>query len=275
MGIPNLRGKQDCESLFSPDDMLAYMRKVGRQPSFDPPRGVIICYRKSLMDYAEQTHTVTKVQMMTRDLFLLGETGNTIAIAGNFGTGAPTAASLLEVLIALGVKHFISIGTAGTLLKELSIGDLVLCDRSIRDEGASYHYLKPSKYAYASQEMTRAIKAVFQAQGLKYHVGPSWTIDAIFRETVAEARQYQKEGVATVEMEASALFAVSQYRGVEMGAIFTISDSLAGLVWNPQFMHQPTLTGLEILYNVAVQALQTRFAEVGVASPKLAPVAGG
>jgi len=36
----------------------------------------------------------------------------------------------------------------------------------------------------------------------KYFVGTSWTIDAPYRETVAEAKKYQKEGVTTVEMEA-------------------------------------------------------------------------
>lgn len=266
MAIPNLKNKHANESLFSPEDMMEYLRKAGRLPTFDPPKGVILCYRRSLMDYAEATHTTTKVQLLGRDVYLLGETGNTIAIAGNFGTGAPTAVTQLEMLISFGVKHFISIGTAGTLLKELDIGDLVVCDRAIRDEGASHHYLKPSKYAYASKEMTESIKAALDSAGRRYHVGPSWTIDAIFRETVAEARQYQKERVATVEMEASALFAVAQYRQVEMGSIFTISDSLAGLVWNPQFMHGPVIEGLETLYTVALQALQARLSEVGAAA---------
>ena len=44
--------------------------------------------------------------------------------------------------------------------------------------------------------------------------GTSWTIDAPYRETVAEIRRYRQEGVATVDMEASALFAVAAYRGV-------------------------------------------------------------
>ena len=69
-------------------------------------------------------------------------------------------------------------------------------------------------------------------------------------------RQYQEEGVATVEMEASALFAVARYRNVELGAIFTISDSLAELEWNPKFHLKKTKEGLEILYKAAVDALR-------------------
>jgi purine-nucleoside phosphorylase len=90
---------------------------------------------------------------------------------------------------------------------------------------------------------------------LKYFVGTSWTIDAPYRETVAEAKQYQKEGVATVDMEASALFAVAKYRKVELGSIFTISDSLAELEWKPKFHLNKTKKGLETLYKVAVDVL--------------------
>ena len=56
-------------------------------------------------------------------------------------------------------------------------------------------------------------------------------------------------------MEASALFAVAQYRNVELGAIFTISDSLAELNWEPKFYSKKTVKGLETIYKVAVDAL--------------------
>jgi uridine phosphorylase len=131
----------------------------------------------------------------------------------------------------------------------------MVCEKAIRDEGTSHHYLKHSKYAYASKEMTNKIKRSLEKFKQKYFVGTSWTIDAPYRETVAEAKQYQKEGVATVEMEASALFAVAQYRNVELGAIFTISDSLAELQWKPKFHLKKTKKGLEILYKIAVDVL--------------------
>ena len=57
-------------------------------------------------------------------------------------------------------------------------------------------------------------------------------------------------------MEASALFSVAQYRKVEMGAVFTISDSLAELEeWTPQFHSIETQGGLETIYKVAVETL--------------------
>ena len=75
-------------------------------------------------------------------------------------------------------------------------------------------------------------------------------MDTPYRETIAEVRQYQQEGVMTVEMEAAALFAVAQYRGVDMAAAFVISDSLAELVWNPQFEVEVVENSLVQLYQI-------------------------
>ena len=69
-------------------------------------------------------------------------------------------------------------------------------------------------------------------------------------------RRYQAEGVLCVEMEAAALFAVAKVRGLQVASAFTISDSLADLVWNPQFHGPPVQAGLITLYEAAVSALQ-------------------
>ena len=241
--------------MFSPTDFLEYQRRHWRGDRVKPPEGVILCYQQRLMNYVVDHHKTRRVRGFYGEMYLLKETNNKIAILGGFGIGAPVVVTLLEELIAFGAKRFISIGTAGTLQTNINVGNLVVCDRAIRDEGTSYDYMKPSKYAYASHEMTERIKRALDAFGQKYVVGTSWTTDAPYRETIAEARQYQKEGVAAVEMEASALFTVAQFRGVEMGAMFTISDSLAELQWSPQFHSKKTGGGLETLYKVALSAL--------------------
>ena len=219
------------------------------------PSGVILCYQRSLMNYIMENHKTTALAGSYRGLLSLDETGGKVAVTGNFGIGAPAAVTVMEDLIASGVAKFISVGSAGTLQKHIKPGDLMVCERAIRDEGTSHHYLKPAKYAHASKEMSARIKKALDQAGLGYFTGTSWTIDAPYRETVAEARRYQKEGVATVEMEASALFAVAQFRKAEIGAIFTVSDSLAELRWKPKFHSRKTKKGLEVLYRAAVSAL--------------------
>jgi len=255
MVFPNFKDKQDNDSFFSPVDFVEYKKKMGHYDDFTPPESVILCYCRSIMDYVRNNLKITTVRGVSGELLLLGETGNRIGISGNFGFGAPVVTTVVEELIAFGITNFISIGLAGTLQKDHKAGDIIVCDKAIRDEGTSYHYLKPSKYAYASEEMTERIIKVLEEQGQKYFTGTSWTIDTPYRETVAEAKQYQEEGVATVEMEASALFAVAQYRGARMGAMFTVSDSLAELEWSPEFHFEETRNGLETLCRVAIQTL--------------------
>ena len=177
-----------------------------------------------------------------------------MAVIGGFGIGSPVASAILEELIAYGVAEFISVGTSGTLQKNIQVGDLVVCDRAIRDEGTSHHYLPIEKFAYPSKTLTRRLQNALEANGKTFHTGASWTIDAPYRETVAEARHYQSEGVMVVEMEAAALFSVAQYRSVEIAAVFTVSDSLADLKWHPEFHSAKTKDGLEAIYKAAVAA---------------------
>ncbi len=255
MGFPNFKSKHTKDSMFTPREYMTYLRKIGKYPSFRPPIGVIFCFQRKLLEYIVKHHKTTKVDAFSGEMYLLDETEGKIAIIGKFGIGSPAVVTLLEELIAFGVKKFMSIGTAGTLQKEIRIGSLIVCEKAIRDEGTSHHYVKTGKYAYPSKELTQKIKLSLQNQHFPFVSGSSWTIDAPFRETVAEAKQYQKEGVLTVEMEASALFTVAKYRAVELGAIFTISDSLAELKWAPKFHSNKVDNGLEKIYRVAVDVL--------------------
>ena len=253
MPFPNFQGKHQHDSIVNPQGFLEYLGRIGLDVQIERPGGVVICYQRSLLEYVLENHETTRVDLrMGAQLYLIDETDRRVAVVGGFGVGAPIAAMILEQLVALGVTRFLTIGTSGALQKQLDIGDIVVCDRAIRDEGTSYHYLAPSEFSCASVELTERARRSLDKLGIAFTVGTSWTIDAPFRETNAEVKRYQDEGVLTVEMEAAALFAVAEYRNVQIGAILTISDTLADLNWNPQFHTSKTQAGLETLYRVAV-----------------------
>lgn len=254
MTYPNFANKQSEKSIVSPGDYVSYLEKIGKSPTYGPPECVIFCYSHRLLQYIREYHPVTEVTGFVGEKYLLDDSGGKTLLVGNFGVGAPVVVTLLEELIAYGARKFISIGTAGTLQKDINIGDIVVCDRAIRDEGTSHHYLSAAKYVSASQQISKRLKRSLEKFNQPYVTGSSWTIDAPYRETIAEARAYQAEGVATVDMEAAALFAVAEYREVELGALFTISDSLADFTWDPNFHSQETQDGLETLYRVALDA---------------------
>ena len=257
MAFPNFKGKHAKDAMFSPKDLLAYHREIGRYPTFKIPEGVIFCYSTTPPEQFLEEYGARKDEemLLAERLYLLGKTQGKIALVHRPSIGAPHVTALMEEFIALGTKRFIIVGKAGTLQKHLSIGDIVVCERAIRDEGTSHHYIKSSKYAHASKQLTQSIKQALEKRTLTYVSGTSWTIDAPYRETVEEARHYQQEGVLTVEMEASALFAVGKLRKIEIGAIFTVSDSLAELEWMPA-LHSPKLDAIfRRMCEVAVEVL--------------------
>lgn len=259
MPYPNFPDKHAEMALFTPEAAVAHF--VREPPPLPFPDAVILCYQSSLLAHILEQHQTTSLARGTyRHLHWLQERENRVAVAGGFGVGAPAVILVLEALIVQGVRRFLSIGTAGSLQRDVAIGSIVVCDRAIRDEGTSHHYLPPEKFAHASPAMTKRLKEALDATGTPYKAGESWTTDAPYRETIPEVQHYQEEGVLTVEMEAAALFAVSAYRGVEMGSLLTISDSLADLTWDPQFRSETTQVGLETLYSVALKVLQPEIA---------------
>jgi uridine phosphorylase len=262
---PNFAGKHAEEAMFTPADFAAYLRRAGALDSYQPPAGVVLCYQRSLYHHVLQAEGLKPParQGALHGLLLLPSTGGRVGLLGQFGIGAPAAAAALEELAAMGTGAFVSVGTAGSLQRDLNIGDLVLCEAAIRDEGVSHHYLPPGKLATAQAGMTAALEAALRQAGVPFRTGSSWTIDTPYRETVAEARRYQAEGVLCVEMEAAALFAVAEVRGLQVSSAFSISDSLADLVWNPQFHGPQVQAGLVRLYQAAVSALQAGTPDTG------------
>lgn len=244
MTFPQHKDKHQFDALTSPKKLLEYQRQIGRVPEGPCPKRVILCYQSSFMERVTATLPGHWSSGVFRRIYWLDDVPG-IAI-GEYGIGAPRVVYSMEMLIAWGVQDFISIGTAGAIANDLKIGDLVGCDRAIRDEGTSHHYLPMGRYVDASDGGRFSKKFP--------RTGTSWTIDAFFRHTKEEITAYQKEGVLTVEMEASAIFAVGQLRNVQVGAGFVISDLLFGEEWDPHFKKEPIERGLDRLLKMAIEA---------------------
>jgi len=257
MPVPLNADKYRSPSVFEPTEFLAYMKRTGNVSDDEKaPGAVILCYQKSLFDYVTRNHPVHfHSGYFKHHLAYLDESGGRIAIVGRFGIGAPAAAAMLEELIAFGTGSFISIGTAGGLVKGLGTGSVVLCTGALRDEGVSYHYVPGGGPALPDEKLSRALAAAFTDAGVPYRSGVTWTTDAVYRETQADLDYVAARGAVTVEMEAAALFTVARYRQTPMAACFTISDSLAETEWQPEFLSRNTSDGLEKLYHAAIVAL--------------------
>jgi uridine phosphorylase len=254
---PNFSGKHAFDALFQPEDNVAYARASGILDGYEPPQGIVLCYQRAVLEHSRRTEGLLEQRPTPthRGISTLPSTDGRVGVLGGFGFGSPVTTLLMEDFIALGTSKFISIGTAGGLQRSSRVGDIVLCDRAIRDEGVSHHYVPPGRYAEPSIDLTAKLADAFSRGGIRYTTGCTWTIDTPYRETVEEARHYQEEGVACVEMEAAAIFSVATCRSIQVASAFVISDLLADGVWEPHMRSQPTIAGLGALYDAAVTAL--------------------
>ena len=157
--------------------------------------------------------------------------------------------------VALGAQRIVVVGYAGALQPGLDPGDVVLCERAIRDEGTSYHYLPAAAEARADPELLDVCRRGLTAAEIDAVRGRSWTTDAPFRETETEVREMQADGVLAVEMELAAVYAAAQVRGVAAAGLCVVSDSLSDLTWRPHFRDPHVRERLRAVFDVTVATL--------------------
>jgi uridine phosphorylase len=254
--FPNQPAKHRGTPLIRPESVV---RNLLSNPDVIIPKTVIIGYSSRLHALLEARgfHSVLGYSAPWHSMWLHEESGlSRVGVVEGFGFGAPGAAIVIEELATLGVRRFINMGLAGALPTELNFGDVVLCTGAIRDEGVSHHYVPPTRYAYPSPALTDELRRALTNEGEPFTEGMTWTIDAVYRETVEEALAYREEGVITVEMEAAALFTIAEVRGVEIASLFTVSDHLlAESEWRSAPNKQLLTDGLARILDVSLKVL--------------------
>lgn len=152
--------------------------------------------------------------------------GQTIGIIAN-AVGAPFAVLLAEQMFASGCRLLISLTSAGMLEPLSEPPYFVLVERSLRDEGTSYHYLPPSDYAEADPALLTHFADALAASELKVFRGGTWTTDAPFRETADVIAEGRALGLAAIEMECAALYALGGARGFAVLCCAHVTNSMA------------------------------------------------
>ncbi len=163
-------------------------------------------------------------------VYTIGRARGYISLVGPC-MGAPVAAMVLEKCIAQGVRKVIFLGFIGSLSPRARLGDLVVVDSALSEEGTSQHYFPDKFPPQAGARATSALEQALRAERVRYLKGRVWTCDAFYRETRDKVRDYGQQGLLGVEMELSALFTVARYRGIELGAITVVTDELFELKW--------------------------------------------
>lgn len=143
--------------------------------------------------------------------------------------GAP---AVMDFILALGVtkcKNLVFIGSAGSLDKNIKIGDLVVPEYSICGDGAS-RYLNKNledeflKKEYPSRDFTNDLIDILENEKIKYHYVPNFSVDNIFAQFY-HIDKILELGSKTIEMETANLFKCGEIMDINITALFCVSDN--------------------------------------------------
>lgn len=225
-------------SLLQPSDMAQAFTKSSSRDLSLPSRAIVVVNGGDLNTLVRKTGA-TRIAAWSpyRSLFRIPHR-QTVMVRSPFG--GPNMAVLVEELACFGVEEICFWGYCGGIREDVSVGDRILVDRALRDEGTSYHYL-PDREPFVSSGWHARWQAICSREG--FMTGPVWSCDAPYRETQGKVEEYSGTGVLGVEMEVASLYAVCAYRGVKGIAFVVVSDLVTSRGWSPGFSSVPFKEG--------------------------------
>jgi DeoD family purine-nucleoside phosphorylase len=147
----------------------------------------------------------------------VGADGEPLTIQAT-GMGGPSAAIVLEELIDLGVTRAIRVGTCGALNGSLRLGDVVVAREALAEDGTS-RALGAGERVAGDTTLTAALAG--DAAGLVVSTD-------LFYDPRSREAAWSEAGALAVELEAAALFAVGERRGVAVACVLAVSDLARG-----------------------------------------------
>ena len=166
------------------------------------------------------------------DLVIPGENPVPIYLLTLGQVGCPACAGNLDLFNAMGITRVMFCGGGGVLDRNIAVGQILVVEGAIRDEGFSYQYIAPSRVIYTEKETNEKIISYLEENEISYLRGLTWTTDAIFRETPDRIALRKEEGAKIVEMEQAGCIAVAQFRRFSYGALIYGGDDLSGEEWS-------------------------------------------
>ncbi|MCU8462647.1 nucleoside phosphorylase [Vibrio vulnificus] len=136
------------------------------------------------------------------------------------GIGAPSMIIAVEELKQCGAKYIIRVGSAGAMQPNIALGELIVAEGAVRDEGGSKAYIDAAYPAYASFSLLKGLDGYLQMQTVPYHMGVVRSHDSFYTDDEETLCQYwNKKGILGADMETSALFTVGRLRGLHVASV--------------------------------------------------------
>ena len=141
-------------------------------------------------------------------------------IAVSTGVGGSSASIAVEELHNLGVHTMIRVGSAGALQAGINLGDLIIGEGAVRDDGVSKTYVDSIYPAAPNHELLEAMITVCKQNNYPYHTGIIHSHETFDHDANAEEeKKWQKLGVLGADFESAGLFVVGRIRGCRCASI--------------------------------------------------------
>lgn len=183
--------------------------------------------------------------------------GKTIGIITRCNWGAPQAAILVEELSALGVKHIIGYGAAGSMKSSLTQGTQLIVTSALCNDGTSKAYINGIEVGCSELLSLKANQAA-KTLGYQLNEVKAATVDALYRETKELVAQWQSYGADIINMESGAFYAAGNICGTGCLWIGFVSDCLVKETWDDWHIHLTELAEItaSICYRTAHELFQ-------------------
>jgi len=193
------------------------------------PKKCVVCFSDYVYKYAEQikasVHSEFVTCTKTFKIYVSHYKDHDICFC-EVPLGSSASVQLVDHLFLSGVTQMIASGSCGALI-DIPENEILIPVKALRDEGVSYHYLKPARFINLNPNAINSIEQSLINASVDFERCVTWTTDGFFRETKKMVEYRKEEGCQVVEMECAALAACAEFRDKIFGQILFSGDSLA------------------------------------------------
>ena len=151
--------------------------------------------------------------------------------------GGPMSATVIEELAHYGIKKVLGYGYAGSLTRDIPVGQIVFADAAVVSDGTSREYLPEAELAYPDGKLAQRIWEFAAETHTLVREVKVWTTDALYREYPEKVARWREAGASVVNMDTSHFYAVSSVVGISAAYLCVISDCVEGATWEDGFTH--------------------------------------
>lgn len=151
---------------------------------------------------------------------IIGEYKGMKVIGISTGMGGSSVAIAVEELKNIGVHTMMRIGSAGAMQEGIGLGDLIIAEGAVREDGASNCYIDARYPAVPDYRLINLCTEVAKEKGYEYHTGIVLSHESFYYdEDTEDSLKWSKKGILGSDFETASLFTIGRLRNVHTASI--------------------------------------------------------